>query len=199
MKSFLKEDLRLLWVALQNPATTLFTLAGSLWAWAYLGGSLGSGLAGTPEAFWVLAVLAGLLAVVAMADDATQLLPLLPVMLIALMGVAFNPFSTLWWAPWAGLLLAGLGMWGLGSLTGALTGKAALGGGDIWLAAALGAWLTPIGLLPWLSAVAGLGLLVVLYRKIFGQQGRFAFAPLLCAAGWLALLHGHFYYAVVLP
>jgi leader peptidase (prepilin peptidase)/N-methyltransferase len=191
MNAFLREDVRLVWLALKNPATWLFALAGGLWAWAYTAGNL--------QVFWPLAVLAVLLTVVAMADAETQLLPLAPVLAVAFLGLGLNPFTTLWWGPLAGLLLAGGGVLGVGMLTHALTGKAALGGGDVYLAAALGAWLTPIGLLPWLSAVAVLGLLVLFSRKILGQEGRFAFAPILCAAAWLALLHGQFYYAVVLP
>lgn len=195
MYSFFREDARLIGLALKNPATWLLALAGGLWAWAYTGGNT--------AAFWPLALLAGLLAVVAMADAETQLLPLLPVLAVAMLGLMFNPFTTLWWGPLAGMGLAGGGLLGLGMLTNALTGKAALGGGDVYLAAALGAWLTPEGLLPWLSVVAILGILVLMYRKLLGQTGptqaRFAFAPILCAAAWAALLYGQFYYAVVLP
>jgi leader peptidase (prepilin peptidase)/N-methyltransferase len=191
MYSFFREDTRLILLALKNPATWLFALAGGLWAWAYTGENI--------QAFWPLAALASLLAVVAMADEETQLLPLIPVLAVAILGLALNPFTTLWWGPLAGFLLAGGGLLGVGMLTNVLIGKASLGGGDVYLAAALGAWLTPIGLLPWLSAVAILGFITLIYRQFLGQSGRLAFAPILCVAAWLALLHGQFYYAVVLP
>jgi leader peptidase (prepilin peptidase)/N-methyltransferase len=191
MMSFFKEEWRLCALALANPATWVWWLAGGLWAWAFAAGNL--------VIFWPLMGLAGLLALVAMADVATRLLPLLPVLLVAVGGLWLNPLMPQGLWPWLGMALAGGGMLALGLLSSKLAGKPALGGGDIWLAGALGAWLGPIGLIPWLSAIAVLGLLVVACRRCWGLQGPMPFAPMLIMAAWLALLHGHFYYAAILP
>jgi len=173
-------------------------LAGGLWAWAFAEGNF--------TIFLSLAGLAMVLAPVAMTDLATQRLPLLPLLLVAGGGLLFNPLATASSQPAVAMALAGALWWGVGAFSTRLAGKPALGQGDIWLASVLGAWLGVWGLLPWLAAVAVLGLLTVLWRQLRcllwrqggGRGGRLAFAPLLIAAAWMALLHGHLYYAWVL-
>jgi leader peptidase (prepilin peptidase)/N-methyltransferase len=191
MMDFVRDDWRLIRLALLNPATWAWWLVGGLWAWAFAGGNL--------AVFWPLLGLAGLMAVVALADLETHLLPLLPIALLAVAGLWLNPLPRVGVDAWLGAGLAAAGMAGLGWLSGKLAGKPALGGGDVWLALALGAWLGLVGLVPWLSAIAVLGLVMLLVRRVRGQRGALPFGPILLAAGWLALLHGQLYYAVILP
>lgn len=112
---------------------------------------------------------------------------------------------------WAGLLVASLGVsptglslhnaaWG--SMFGYLslwlmatgfkffTGKDGLGGGDVKLLAALGAWLGALALPGILLGSSLLGLCSALwYRYRYGIQGAFPFGPSLAAAGALAFCH----------
>lgn len=191
MMDFVREDWRLIRLALANPASWVWWLAGGLWAWAFAGGDF--------AIFWPLLGLAGVMAVVAMADVETRLLPLLPIALMAVAGLWFNPLPRVGLDTWLGAGLAAGGLWALGWLSGKLAGKPALGGGDVWLALGLGAWLGLIGLLPWLSAIAVFGLVAVLVRRWCGQGGAMPFGPILLAAGWVALLHGQLYYRIILP
>lgn len=99
----------------------------------------------------------------------------------------------------AGLLLCAL-------LTRALTGKEALGGGDLWLVLGLGAWVGLAGLPMFLMATAVTGMVSVGLKRWLTQgypvmteheAQKFAFGPALCAAGWLAVLYGDWYWRVM--
>lgn len=98
-----------------------------------------------------------------------------------------------------GLLLCAL-------ITRAVTGKEALGGGDMWLVLGLGAWMGVASLPFFLLAVAVTGGVSVALKRWLTQgypvmteheAQRFAFGPALCVAGWLAVLYGDVYWKVV--
>ncbi len=187
MQAFLREELRLLALALVNPFSWIVAGVGVGWALA---------VSASVEAAIPLGVLAMLLSLVAAADRATQLLPLVPVWLAGVLGVGGMIMAGAGFASLAGVMLAGGGFWLLGLLASRLAGQQALGGGDIWLAAALGAWLGLKGLVPWLMLVGLLGLAAVAIQRLHkgAVGGRMPFAPILALAGWVALLHGDLYY-----
>ncbi len=93
--------------------------------------------------------------------------------------------------PWPeSLLVAGLAYAGSSALRGAYrwrSGLEGLGGGDVKLLAALGAWLG--GVLPWVVvAAAGLALMVLLALRRYRRHERVPFGPFLAFAGAVALL-----------
>jgi len=84
-------------------------------------------------------------------------------------------------------------------LAGRLAGRPALGGGDLWLVAALGTWLGVEGLPPFLLALALIGLTLLAIRRFLpGRKAQFPFGPALAAAGWLTLLHQSLYWKCII-
>lgn len=84
-------------------------------------------------------------------------------------------------------------LWLLATAVGAVKGRAALGGGDLWLAAALGAWLgwRSLALALFLASVGGL--IYALWRAWRGGGRRrrlFPFGPFIAAGGAAALFIG---------
>jgi leader peptidase (prepilin peptidase)/N-methyltransferase len=78
------------------------------------------------------------------------------------------------------------GLWAVVWLFERATGKQAMGGGDLKLLAALGAWLGPAALLPVVFVASLIGAVVGLVMKARGslREGRFVpFGPFLAGAG----------------
>ncbi len=91
-------------------------------------------------------------------------------------------------------------------ITRVVTGKDSLGGGDLWLVMGLGAWVGLAGLPFFLMATAVTGGISVGLKRWLTQgypviteheAQRFAFGPALCAAGWLAVMYGDWYWRIM--
>lgn len=129
-------------------------------------------------------------------DAQTQWLPdkiTLPLLWLGLLftSLGLNPLAvSLSSAVWGCMLGWGL-LWSLATGFKVITGKHGMGGGDIKLLAALGAWLGPLALPSVLLAASLLGLTQALWlRWRHGQQGAFAFGPALAIAGAMIFLWG---------
>lgn len=148
-----------------------------------------------------LVLLALALAVAGCIDARRRMLPHTLNAFIGLSGAVLVPLALhgAWWSPLAGALAAWLGLLGLYFLTAFLTGKEALGGGDLWLVAALGAWLGLAGLPLFLLLLAVVGLVFLGFRRFRGAQmgSRFAFGPLLAVAGWFAVVFHDVYWQCI--
>lgn len=94
---------------------------------------------------------------------------------------------------WIGAVAAYVALWCVRAFFLWLRGQEALGGGDVKLLAALGAWLGWMALPRVLLISASAALIVVLVRRVAGHlvAGQpFAFGPYLAAAGLIVLLGG---------
>ncbi len=131
---------------------------------------------------------AAMLLAMSLIDWDTTLLPdsmTLPLLwgglLAALLGWTVPVTQALW-----GALVGFGGLWAVVWLFERATGKQAMGGGDLKLLAALGAWLGPAALLPVVFLASLLGAVVGLVMKARGslREGRFVpFGPFLAGAG----------------
>jgi leader peptidase (prepilin peptidase)/N-methyltransferase len=116
----------------------------------------------------------------------------LPLLWAGLVANAFGLFAP----AQAAILGAALGfavLWGIGRAGALLLGREAMGGGDMKLMAALGAWLgwQQVPLVLFLAAAAGAGLggvRMLLGRHRAGQP--LPFGPFLAATGFVALVWG---------
>lgn len=129
-------------------------------------------------------------------DAQTQWLPdriTLPLLWLGLLfaSLNLNPLGiSLSAAVWGTMLGWGL-LWTLATGFKVIAGKHGMGGGDIKLLAALGAWLGPLALPSVLLAASLLGLSQALWlRWRHQQQGAFAFGPALAIAGAMIFLWG---------
>jgi leader peptidase (prepilin peptidase)/N-methyltransferase len=132
---------------------------------------------------------ASMLLAMSLIDWDTTLLPdsmTLPLLwgglLAALMGWTLPVTQALW-----GAMLGYGGLWAVVWLFERVTGKQAMGGGDLKLLAALGAWLGPAALLPVVFMASLFGAVVGLAMKSRGalREGRFVpFGPFLAGAGY---------------
>ena len=88
-----------------------------------------------------------------------------------------------------GAIVGYLSLWSISTLFLLITGRVGMGGGDMKLLAAFGAWLgvAPLLVVVLLSSVTGL-LYAVIIRLGLGRQ--MPFGPYLACAGWLTLLYG---------
>lgn len=73
------------------------------------------------------------------------------------------------------------GLWLIGNGHAALRGFDGLGGGDVKLYAAAGAWCGLAGLIPVLVVATGCGLVLGVTRLAFGKRGAFPFGPAILA------------------
>lgn len=127
-------------------------------------------------------------------DAQTQWLPdniTLPLLWLGLLFASLSITPTgisLTAAVW-GCILGWSLLWSLAAGFKLFTGKHGMGGGDIKLLAALGAWLGPLALPTLLLAASVLGLIQALWlRWRHDQQGAFAFGPALACAGAIAFV-----------
>lgn len=140
-----------------------------------------------PQALLWSAWAAALLAM-SLVDWDTTLLPdsmTLPLLWAGLVAAALGWTLPLADALW-GAVLGYAGLWLVVWAFERVTGKEAMGGGDLKLLAALGAWLGPAALLPLVFIASLLGALVGLLMKARGalREGRFVpFGPFLAGAG----------------
>lgn len=128
-------------------------------------------------------------------DAETGFLPdllTLPLLVTGLLASAWGAFASLSDAL-IGALAAYLMLWCLCQVFLWLRGVQALGGGDLKLLAALGAWLGWMALPRLLLIAATVALVVALLRRVAGRLApgqAFAFGPYLAAAGIMILLYG---------
>lgn len=109
-------------------------------------------------------------------------------LLAALLGWTLPVGQALW-----GALLGYGGLWVVVAVFERLTGQQAMGGGDLKLLSALGAWLGPVALLPLVFLASLLGAAVGLWMRSRGElrEGRFVpFGPFLAGAGLVLALLG---------
>ncbi len=176
-------------------------LTGLLTIWA------GEWAGQQPSLVLALMLLAYVLSMLAVIDVRHGILPHMLTGTLFVMGVALAPTfgHTYGMAALSGAVAFG-GLLLCAMITRVLTGKDSLGGGDLWLVLGLGAWVGLAGL-PFLlmaTAVTG-GISVGLkrwltqgYAVITPQEAqKFAFGPALCAAGWLAVLYGGWYWKIM--
>ncbi|WP_338809073.1 A24 family peptidase [Neisseria leonii] len=164
----------LMYPALELAAAAAFAASVSVYGAGYVG------MAGM--------VLAAFLLASAWIDARTRLLPdilTLPLLWLGLLFHAGGGFVPLQQAVW-GAAAGYLALWLLNAVYRLLRGQDGMGGGDMKLLAALGAWLGVEMLLPvvFLSALFGL-----LTACVYGRGRReIPFGPSLAAAGWLVFL-----------
>lgn len=85
----------------------------------------------------------------------------------------------------------------MGLLASHYAKKPALGGGDIYLAAALGTTFGLGGIPPFFLLVALFGFAVVLVRRLRPRTPQFPFGPILALSGWLTLLYQGIYWKCI--
>ncbi|MBI1308992.1 MAG: hypothetical protein GC129_03910 [Proteobacteria bacterium] len=193
--SLLKQEAGLTWQALKNPLAGPLLLGAALWSYVAWAGQGGPVLASLLVAFILL--------LQSLVDLKHGLLTHSLNALLALSGLVLAPLYL--GLPLPEALLGPLVFFAVFAamawLAGRLAGRPALGGGDLWLVAALGCWLGAGGLPPFLLALAILGLALVAWRRAFPKKGRkaqFPFGPVLAAAGWLTLLHQTLYWKCII-
>jgi leader peptidase (prepilin peptidase)/N-methyltransferase len=192
---FVKEELE--WMKAEISSPWLYGLMAVALLWLLAAGRFE---AWNGNEGWALAGLALGLIWMSLIDARRMMLPALlnTVLLLAGLMVAPTVLHAGVGNTVLGVLLAGGGLALAGWLTYKLTGKESLGGGDLQLVAALGAWVGALGLPMFLLMLALCGLLFVAVRMVGGKQGMFAFGPLLALAGWVAVLHQSVYWHVLL-
>lgn len=135
------------------------------------------------------AVMGWILLALALLDSAQLWLPDRLTLPLMALGLLFGPAPLPQRA--AAAALAGLVLWAVRALYLKLRGREGLGLGDVKLAAAIGAWLSPLLLAPLLLLAALLGLLAAALRRLRGEAaGELPFGAALALAGWLLWLLG---------
>ena len=174
-------------ISMLYPAVELAAIGLALWA------VLVPPPGGTP---WTSAVLAWTLLVLAVIDARDFLLPTALTVPLMWAGMLVAPWTTptmlhdrvlgaaLGWAAFTGVAAA----------YRQLRGREGLGGGDVWLLAAAGAWVSWTGLPTVIAGAGAIALAVVLARRVGGRPIDAAepipFGLYLCLAIWLVWLYG---------
>lgn len=186
--SLVKQELKLIRPALASPWPYVLTVAAMVWAALHFGP--------TPAALAGSGVFAFLLSLQSVIDIRTRQLPHALNALLALGGLLLaHPHLTSSLLGAAAFFISFLLM---AMLAQKIAKKQALGGGDLYLVAALGTWLGAASLPPYLLILAVVSLAFLTYGRLTGAKtGRFAFGPLLAAAGWLTLLYQGLYWACI--
>ncbi|RYG60262.1 MAG: prepilin peptidase [Alphaproteobacteria bacterium] len=192
----LKAELRPIAAAVGAPLTLVLTGLAAIWAGYHTGQN--------PPLVFGLTLFAYLLALLAVIDSRHGILPHLLTGTLGVLGILLAPtFGHTHLNALNGGLLAFTGIGFCAFVTERLTGKQAVGGGDLWLVAALGTWLGAGGMPMLLVATAVTGVVSVLIRRWLTQNmltyahvpaNSFPFGPALCAAGWLAMLYAPAYW-----
>lgn len=194
MYAVLKEEIAAIQSANRSIWPTVVGVAGTAWAWL---------ATGNLTVTLVLSVYASLLALLAVVDLRHGILPHLLTGTLALCGLVLAPLylhvgvvNSV-----AGALVGFAGLGACAWLAEKLSGRPALGGGDLWLTLGIGAWVGAGGLPVFLLALAFTGVASVLgkrLRRARGQKVRiFPFGPALAFAGWLAALYAPAYWRAV--
>jgi leader peptidase (prepilin peptidase)/N-methyltransferase len=152
-------------------------------------GSAAALAAPSPLGLLATALLFGFLIVLAGIDAETGYLPdrlTLPLLLLGA-GFSFAPFGPSPLQSLLGAVIGGGGLWLLAASYHRLRGREGLGGGDVKLVAAGGAWCGAVGLPFLLLAASATGLLFALAQMASGHKERalsaeLRFGPFLCAA-----------------
>ncbi len=168
------EAIGLAYPALELAAAAAFAASAAVYGGTYLG--VGGML------------LAAFLLAGAWIDARTRLLPdsvTLPLLWLGLLFNAGDGLVPLAQAVW-GAAIGYLALWLLNAGYKLLRGRDGMGGGDMKLLAALGAWLGAGMLLPVVFLAALFGLLTACIR--WSGQREVPFGPALAAAGWLVFL-----------
>lgn len=178
-----------------------FFIAGGAAMWA------GAHTAQNPQLTIAYTLFAYLMGLLIHTDLKHGILPHILTNLVIILGTLLAPSLGLsYTSSILGSFIAFGGLFGCAMLTERLTGKASLGGGDLWLVMGLGAWLGAGGLPMLLVATAVTGAISVginrwLNRGMLTYAGHpanaFPFGPALCVAGWLALLYAPCYWQVI--
>lgn len=186
----LKYEFKLVQQALASPYTYALSLAGL--------GLSRQVFAGGAAVTVTVALLAVLLAVQTVVDLKTRQLPHFINGMIAILGLALAALNH---QNIAMALASGVGLGALFLIMGLVTshyvGKPALGGGDIYLAGALGTCIGFTGIPPFLLGVAVLGMAVVAVRHVRSHTPEFPFGPILALSGWLTLLYQGIYWKCI--
>lgn len=198
-------ELPILNAAIRHPLPLFITAVAAVWAGSHTGQNV--------PLTYSYTLFAYLLSLMAVIDLKHGILPHTLTGLLAILGTLLAPTLGLtYWDSSLGALIAFSGLFTCAFITGILTGKPSLGGGDLWLALALGAWVGISGLPMLLMATAVTGILSVLLKRWLthflhagyypagqgsGGPGSFPFGPALCAAGWLALLYAPAYWKFI--
>lgn len=187
--------------AIRAPWPLFITGFAAIWAGYHTGQNPGLVLAYTLFAY--------LLSLLAVIDLKHGILPhLLTGTLITLGAVLAPTLGLTYWDSLLGGLIAFAALGAMALLTAFLTGKPAMGGGDLYLTLGLGTWLGISGLPMLLMATAVTGILSICikrtltanlptYQALGVEQSQFPFGPALCAAGWLALLYAPLYWQAI--
>lgn len=190
----LKQEANWVKFELQSPTPYALTCAGAILAYAVWPQQL---------AMAALTLLAFFLALQALIDTRHTMLPHSLNAIIAILGLICGPalLHLPLWQSIAAPFIAFFSLWAMAWLAQKLTQKPALGGGDLWLVAAIAPWLGIFGLVPFLAftAVLGLGYIALRQVKAKKMKSSFAFGPILATAGWLAILYGDLYWHLILP
>ena len=161
-------------------------------------GALFAGLSwqhGAQPVTLVLCLAAALLVAMAMIDHDTKLLPdglTYALMWCGLIAAALGwtiPLSTSFWG-----LIVGFGpLWFISAAYKMLRGYHGMGGGDLKLLAALGAWFGWHAILPIVLISSIVGLCVIVPRKFLAGHGndfKYPFGPFLVIAGFIVMFLG---------
>ncbi|PZP38704.1 MAG: hypothetical protein DI585_06620 [Pseudomonas fluorescens] len=192
-------EIKAISMALINPLALIVTGLATIWA--------GYHVENIPAPTLAYALFAFYLSLLAVIDARHKILPHTLTWSLAVLGVAFAPTLGLTYTEsLTGAAVAFGGLFLCGWIAQILTGKESLGGGDLWLVLALGAWVGVGGLPMLLMATAVTGILSVCIRRYVTQNmpnyyqpenAQFPFGPALCAAGWLALLYKSAYWDTI--
>ncbi len=196
-------EIPLIAAAIRHPLPLFITSGAAVWAGAHTGQSVPLTLAYTLFAY--------LLSLLAVIDAKHGILPHILTLTLATLGTLLAPtLGISYWDSTLAALTAYLTLGAMALLTTFLTGKPALGGGDLTLTLAISAWLGLSGLPMFLMATAGTGIASIVLKRAYtriihagypthgsGGPGTFAFGPALCAAGWLALLYSQTYWQII--
>lgn len=125
-------------------------------------------------------------------DMKTQLLPdliTMPLMWIGVLLATQNVFIPLSTAVW-GAVIGYMSLWSIAMLFKLATGKDGMGGGDMKLLGAFGAWMGAMSLPTLVLVACAVGLTMAVVNKL-GKGEAMPFGPALCVAGFLTLLYGN--------
>lgn len=194
--SLLGEEITLISAATAGSGALILTAGAAVWGGYHVGQ--------IPTLTFAYTLFGYLLALLAIIDARHGILPHLLTSTLAALGILLAPtLGHTYLDAVNGAIVAYTGIAACMFVTERLTGKQAMGGGDLWLVAALGTWLGVGGLPMLLVAAAFTGLLSILIRRWLTQNmltyatmpnNAFPFGPALCAAGWLALLYAPAYW-----
>ena len=195
------EEIPAIAAAIRHPWPFFITGLCAIWAGYHTGQN--------PQLVITYTLFAYVLSLLALVDLKQGILPHILTGTLITLGTLLAPsLGITYWDSLIGGAVAFASLGAMALLTMFLTGKGALGGGDLYLVLGLGTWLGMSGLPMLLVATAVTGTLSIFIKRILTanlptynalgvQQAQFPFGPALCAAGWLALLYSPIYWQVI--